>query len=325
MVSPRTQLHPELQKQRVVLVITIGVILVGGLLLLSSPDFESGAATAESTASDDGAGRVTLANSVQPPDSAEMPAESESQQESDHDVAATPSQATAPPTPDGSAPQPETSPGSSPATAPAASPKDTLTLFNGKNLDGWEVTKFGGEGEVHVADGQLILPMGVDLTGVTWKNEAVLPRTNYEVTLEGMRVDGNDFFCGITFPVKKDPCSLILGGWGGGVCGLSSIDGYDASENETTTYRPFEKGRWYKIRLRVTDDRIDAWIDDEPIVELEDLTDRELSIRYEVELSVPFGIASWQTTAALRNIQIRKLSDVPAKDAPAKDAPVPES
>ena len=30
------------------------------------------------------------------------------------------------------------------------------------------------------------------------------------------------------------PVHLIVGGWGGTVVGLSSIDGMDASENETT-------------------------------------------------------------------------------------------
>ena len=58
--------------------------------------------------------------------------------------------------------------------------------------------------------------------------------SDYEVTLEAMRVDGNDFFCGMTFPAGKDPCTLIVGGWGGTVVGLSSINGMDASENETT-------------------------------------------------------------------------------------------
>ena len=38
----------------------------------------------------------------------------------------------------------------------------------------------------------------------------------------------------------------------GGVVGLSSIGGFDASENETTQFVEFKNGQWYKIRLRVT-------------------------------------------------------------------------
>ena len=133
-----------------------------------------------------------------------------------------------------------------------------------------------------------------------------LPKINYEVELEGMRVDGYDFFVGLTFPVKESPCTLILGGWGGGVCGLSSIDGYDASENDTTKYREFKNGQWYKVRLRVTDQKIQVWLDGKKLID-QDIDGRKLSIRSEVALSKPFGFASWQTTAALRKIRIREI------------------
>ena len=191
-----------------------------------------------------------------------------------------------------------------------------ISLFNGKNLNGWKVPQFGGEGEVHVKDGNLILEMGVDLTGVTLTDVKKLPTTNYEVELEAMRVDGTDFFCGLTFPVKKDPCSFILGGWGGSLCGLSSIDGDDASQNSTTTFQTLKKKQWYKIRLQVTDHKIQVWLDGKQIVD-QNLKDRKISIRYEVELSKPFGITSFATTAALKNIRLRKLSpEEVAKTAP---------
>ncbi len=182
--------------------------------------------------------------------------------------------------------------------------REWTSLFDGRTLNGWKVTQFGGEGSVEVKDGVLWLGVGNDLTGVTI--DRPIPRTNYEVTLEAKRVEGSDFFCGLTFPVKNDPCSLILGGWGGGVCGLSSIDGNDASENDTTKYRKFEKGRWYSVRLRVTDRKIEAWLDKEQIVDQE-LAEHSISIRIEVEASKPFGLASYETRAALRNIRIRRL------------------
>jgi hypothetical protein len=92
----------------------------------------------------------------------------------------------------------------------------------------------------------------------------------------------------------------------GGVCGLSSIDGLDASENSTTKYREFETSRWYTIRLRVTDAKIEAWIDKDQIVD-QKLAGKKISIRSEVEASRPFGIASYRTLAALRNIRLREL------------------
>jgi len=177
-------------------------------------------------------------------------------------------------------------------------------LFDGKTLNGWEITDFGTQGPVTVEDGAIILGTGDGCTGVIYKRE--FPRINYEVTLEAQRVEGTDFFCGMTFPVRDEFCTLIVGGWGGTVVGLSSIDGLDASENSWSRMKTFKNGRWYHIRLRVTDQAITAWIDDYKIVDFP-IEDHSLSVRSEVELSKPFGITSWKTTAALRKICLRKL------------------
>jgi hypothetical protein len=177
------------------------------------------------------------------------------------------------------------------------------SLFDGKTLAGWKVSDFAGRGEVEVKDGQLTLGNG-SMTGVTWTND--LPRTNYEISLEAMRAEGSDFFCGLTFPVGKDPCSLIVGGWGGGVVGLSSLDGQDAANNETTRYITFKNGQWYHIRLQVTPKSIQAWIDADKVVDVT-TEEKTFSIRLEMEESKPLGIATWSTAAALRNIKIRRL------------------
>lgn len=187
----------------------------------------------------------------------------------------------------------------------AAEFEDWTLLSDGQSLEGWDITNFGPQGPVYVSGGNIILEMGDPITGITWKED--FPVTNYEVQLEAKKVTGNDFFCGMTFPVGKSFCSLIVGGWSGPVVGLSSVDGLDATENETRNLRKFEPGTWYKIRLRVTPEKIEAWIDNEQVVNL--LTaGRELSIRPEVNLSRPFGIASWRTTAALRNIMMKELT-----------------
>lgn len=184
----------------------------------------------------------------------------------------------------------------------AAAPKDTSLLFDGQTLDGWEITNFGPQGPVYVSGGNIMLGMGDGCTGVTWKG--YFPVMNYEVSLEAKRVSGVDFFCGMTFPVDDSFCSLIVGGWAGNTVGISSIDRKDASENETTLLRPFQTDRWYSIRTRVTQGKIEAWIDDEQVVNLQ-TNNKKLSVRPEVELSKPFGIASWRTTAAIRNIRLR--------------------
>lgn len=195
-------------------------------------------------------------------------------------------------------------------SADVAAPDNTAagewkSLFDGKTLTGWKVTDFAGRGEVTVKDGQLLLQSGVMLTGVNWTN--AVPKVDYEVSLEAQKVDGGDFFCGLTVPVGASHCTLIVGGWGGGLVGISSLDGFDASENETTKFMRFDKGRWYRIRLQVTREKIQAWIDEDQMVDVS-IVDRKISLRPgDIELSAPFGIATWQTTGALRNIRIRRL------------------
>src|SRR5262249_23284080 len=129
---------------------------------------------------------------------------------------------------------------------------------------------------------------------------------NYEVSVEAMRVDGSDFFCGLTVPIADSWASLIVGGWGGSVCGVSSLDGQDAANNETSTVHSFDNGRWYKTASRILSDKLQAWIDDKQIVDVE-TTGRRISTRAESDASRPFGLASYQTTAAVRNIRVRSL------------------
>ena len=178
-------------------------------------------------------------------------------------------------------------------------------LFDGKTLTNWKSSKFSGEGPVKVENGRIVLEPGRTLTGITWAGPA-LPTTNYELTLQAMRVEGSDFFAGVTFPVADSFCSLILGGWGGTVVGLSSIDGMDASENSTSQSREFESGKWYNIRIRVTPAKIEAWLDDKQIID-ETLKGKKLDVRIEVEPSQPLGVASYKTKAAIRDIKLRKL------------------
>ena len=207
--------------------------------------------------------------------------------------------------------EPKAEPAAPPVEAkaePAVQPTE-MSLFDGKTLGHWKTTDFGGQGKVYVKDGSIYLEQGNDMTGITWAGPLV--HTNYEITLEAMRVSGSDFFCGYTFPVNDKCCSLILGGWGGSLCGLSNIDYYDAANNETTRFVSFENGKWYHIRLRVTPNRIQAWLQEEgeePLVDM-DITDRKIDTRAEMDLCQPMGVATWQTAGAVRNIKLRKITE----------------
>ncbi len=179
------------------------------------------------------------------------------------------------------------------------------SLFDGKSLQGWRETPFSHPGAVKVENGTIVLEAGEPLTGVTWTRE--FPKTNYEITYEAQRIRGGDFFGAITFPVEDSFCTFVTGGWGGDIIGLSSIDGWDASENETRSYFKFEPGRWYSFRVRVVPGLIAVWIDGRQVVEV-DYSGRQIGLRFgEIERSKPLGIASYYTRAALRNIEYRKL------------------
>lgn len=231
-----------------------------------------------------------------------------------------------------STPQPETAPVAAPvqsatiadayrqAAAVPCSPYEGIgwqSMFDGQTLTGWRETQFAGRGEVSCRAGLLVLDMGDPFTGVNWTNE--FPTMNYEVALDAMRVMGSDFFCGLTVPVGTNFCSLIVGGWGGSLVGISSLDDMDASENETTKYLTFEQKHWYRIRLRVTPHRLEGWIDREKVADVV-TTGRQISLRPgDIELSAPFGIAAWTTTAALREIRWRSVDGPADPPKPRRD------
>ena len=121
------------------------------------------------------------------------------------------------------------------------------------------------------------------------------------------RVSGNDFFCALTFPVGQDHLTLVLGGWGGTVCGLSSLDGLDAAHNETRTLRRFEAGRYYTTRVVVRAATVEAHLDGELLCRM-NRADHTLSLRPEVQLSRPLGIANFATVAAVRSVRWRPLA-----------------
>jgi hypothetical protein len=179
------------------------------------------------------------------------------------------------------------------------------SLFDGKSLQGWSEAQFKGHGPVRVENGNIILGAGNQMTGVTWTGE--FPKANYEVRFEAARLQGNDFFASLTFPVGESFCTWVAGGWGGDVVGLSSIDGWDAADNETRTYFTFESGRWYRFRLQVAGDRILAWIDDKQVIKV-DITGRQIGLRFgDMKLSAPLGFASYLTAGGVRKIEYRVL------------------
>ncbi len=195
---------------------------------------------------------------------------------------------------------------------------DERRLFDGKSLDGWEKTNFGGERDVIVEDGVLIIESGYPLAGITSTLQD-LPTSNYELRLKAKKIEGTDFFCCLTFPVRDSHLSLVVGGWGGTLVGLSCLDDQDAAHNETAVHKNFDLDRWYDIRLRVTDSKVLAWIDGEKVIDV-DTSGRKLSLRNEVLANRPLGICTFETTAGIKDLILLRHPKAPEKEQPQEDA-----
>jgi len=199
------------------------------------------------------------------------------------------------------------------------------SMFDGKTLDGWSVPVIEEDRKAEVRDGCIIIGRDDLASGI--KYDKPFPKSNYEIMYQAKRVKGYDFFGTITFPVKESHCSFVNGGWASDIIGLSTIDGYDASENETSSYYGFKDKQWYEFRVRVSDDRITVWCypvdeagkDDPnatdaiqydvevPKVDLV-IGDKCISFRLEVTFFRPLGISTWKTEGHLRAIKYRELT-----------------
>ncbi len=188
---------------------------------------------------------------------------------------------------------------------PTQDATEWTSLFDGKTLGDWRPVQYGTQGVVEVENKMIYIEYGQPISGIRWDGKE-LPTSNYELELEAQRLNGNDFFCTLAFPVGSSTCSLVVGGWGGTVVGLSNVNGQAASENPTRKIMFFENGQWYKIRLRVTDTKITAWIDGKPVVDFA-LKNQKVKLHPAVEPSLPLGISTFASSAFLRNIRFRSL------------------
>ena len=179
------------------------------------------------------------------------------------------------------------------------------SLLQSDSLEGWQSTNFGGEGEVDVEDGVLTMRSGQPLTGINWKGKE-FPKENFEMRWSARRMDGSDFFAGVTFPVGDQYATFICGGWGGGLVGLSSINGNDASENQSASFMSFKNKQWYAFRVRVDATHVTAWIDDEEVFKVE-REGTKFSLRAEVLKSRPLGYCAFQSKIEVKDWGFRVL------------------
>lgn len=180
-------------------------------------------------------------------------------------------------------------------------------------LSNWDKLVFGADGDIFIEENVLHMDMGGPLTGIVYNGDPaeLLGPTleNYEITFEAQRLQGMDFFVGLSFPVGTDGhVTLILGGWGGGLVGLSNLDHADASMNPTTQLMQFESDRWYTVRVQVTTDAIRVWLDGDQVIDVNRADHTDYTLRGEVMITEPIGLCCYQTHAAYRGLRVRPIS-----------------
>jgi hypothetical protein len=193
------------------------------------------------------------------------------------------------------------------AENPSVSRENGIILFDGLSLENWAVTDYAGRGEVSLdGNGSVVLEFGIALTGIHWTGEK-LPRCNYEISWSAQKESGTDFFGSLTFPYLNDHATLVLGGWGGALVGISCLDGFDASENQTATAHLFNSNQWYRCVLRVTETHFKFWVDQEKLIDC-DIQGRTISMRTgEIELSKPLGFSTFDTTGLIKDVRLSSL------------------
>lgn len=186
-----------------------------------------------------------------------------------------------------------------------------LTPLAGSDLAAnWRVIdEMKDHGLVTLSDGVLRLGEGKPMTGVAYTGKDPIPLKDYEVSFQARRVEGEDFFAALTFPVRdKDTAATwVLGGWSGKCVGISCLQFQAADENETTNWIEFETGRWYAFRLQVRENRLTGFIDDKQIFDA-DTEGKKITMRFgDIEFCRPLGFASYGTVGEVKNLKIARL------------------
>ena len=184
-----------------------------------------------------------------------------------------------------------------------------VVLFDGSSLDDWQWVESGGSAPVVIADKAMRIGAGEMVSGVVFKKADALPKIDYEIELHARRLSGTDFFLGLTFPVGDEDSfgTLVLGGWGGTLVGISSIDGLDAPDNSSACYHRFEPEQWYRVKLRVSAEALTVWIDDDKVVDT-DISDKKISLRPgPIEDFKGLSLTTFQTIGEIREVKLRPL------------------
>jgi len=184
-------------------------------------------------------------------------------------------------------------------------------LLDDKHSAHWQPSGIPDEGMVSVTKGEITLSTGLPMTGCKFAQWSALglPGTNYAISYEAMRVEGDDIFGMCTFPVASHEAhaTFVIGGWGGTLTGISSIDFKDASENSTRAEQRFANGVWHRVRIEVRPEEMRAWVNDRLVVNVS-IKGRRVTLRPGfIDHCLPFGFATWNTVGKVRGVVVETL------------------
>jgi len=208
-------------------------------------------------------------------------------------------------------------------------PGKRITLFDGKTLNGWQMVaarQYANRGPVRVSEGNLTLGRGDPQTGVAWMGE--LPPVDYEVSLEARRDPGSDAYWYLCLPTAEGGVRLDVGERKGTFLGLSCVDGQGCQHNDTGRKASVPIDRWFRVRARVTEEKVEAWLDDEQVVDLA-REGRRLTLPHSEAGVRSLALGTCYAAASFRNIQAQRLPGKPEPPpeggAPLEEATVPLS
>jgi len=160
----------------------------------------------------------------------------------------------------------DTTSGSEPAGAPAAS--EPVSLFNGENLDGWEIH---GTERWYVEDGELVCESGPDAAYGYLATERSFRDFDLDVEFN-QEADGNS---GVFFRSSLD--GVTVSGWQAEVAppglftgGIYESYGRGWLMKPAPSLPDVRMGEWNTLRVRAAGDRVTTWLNGTEMVDLID-------------------------------------------------------
>jgi hypothetical protein len=197
-------------------------------------------------------------------------------------------------------------------SATGSTPGEWQDLLGAGNTKKWKLIASIGDvlpgRRAGVKVGISVLQSGKGRCAMQWTDE--FPRSNYEVTFLANRDEGKRFGA-VVFPIGDVSCSWVLGGEEDGThTGIELIDGLSYKDKKNPTYgrSRYEKGRWYRFRIRVTDEKVETWVEGREAIRLTRAGHR-FSPNDVAETLGPFGFTANRSTLGIKSLRVRTLGE----------------